>query len=324
MIKVGIIGYGYWGPNLTRNFYTSDHYQVELVCDAKPERRQLAQRTYPSIDVTDQPEGIFSNTEIDAVAIATPFFLHYELGKKALESNKHVLIEKPMTSTIEEGEELINLANQKGKVLMVDHTFLYTGAVKKIKEVVDNDEIGNIEYFDSTRINLGLFQSDINVVWDLAPHDLSILLHLVDEKPYSVIATGIAHTKTQLENLAYITVKFQNNKLAHFTCSWTSPVKIRKILIGGDKKMIIFDDVEPAEKVKIYNTGYTVESDEDRRKILVDYRVGDIYTPKVEDTEALTGVVQDFADAINKANIRLVIGKAALTWSKFWKLQMSR
>lgn len=299
MIKIGIIGYGYWGPNLTRNFYNSDACEVKLVADKRPERLQLVQKTYPSIGVTENINDVFQDDEIDAVAIATPVFLHYELGKKALEHDKHVLIEKPMTTTSAEAEELIEIANNKGKVLMVDHTFLYTGAVKKIKEVIDRNEIGNLEYFDSIRINLGLFQPDINVVWDLAPHDLSILFHLVDEKPYSIIATGIAHTKTELENLAYITVKFHGNKIAHFTCSWTSPVKIRKILIGGDKKMIIFDDVEPTEKVKIYDTGYTVDSDEDKRKILVDYRVGDIYTPKVEKTEALAGVVGDFAAAIN-------------------------
>jgi len=241
------------------------------------------------------------DTQVDGVIIATPVFLHYELAKEALNQDKNVLIEKPMTTTSREAEDLIELARKRNKVLMVDHTFLYTGAVNKIKELLDQGEIGNVQYFDSTRINLGLFQPDINVIWDLAPHDLSILFHMTDVKPYSIIATGIAHTNTGMENIAYLTIKYNENKIAHFNCSWTSPVKIRRILIGGDEKMVIFDDVEPTEKIKVYNTGYDVKvnSDEARRNILVDYRVGDIHIPKVEKKEALTGVATDFIQAVS-------------------------
>ncbi len=192
----------------------------------------------------------------------------------------------------------LELSRKKNKLLMVDHTFLYTGAVKKIKEIVSCGQIGEIQYFDSIRINLGLFQSDINVIWDLAPHDIAILLHIVNEEPYSVIATGISHTDNTIENIAYITLQFKSNKIAHLTSSWTSPVKIRKILIGGTNKMIVYDDIEPTEKVKVYDTGYTVVSDEEKHKILVDYRAGDVYSPKIDQTEALYGMADDFLNAI--------------------------
>ncbi len=299
-MKIGIIGYGYWGPNLTRNFHNQEDCEVKWIIDSRPERLELVSKTYPAINTSTDKNDLMQDKEVEAIVIATPVFLHYELGKEALERGKHVMIEKPMTTTSREAEELIALAQNKGKVLMVDHTFLYTGAVNKIKEFVDQGEIGNVQYFDSTRINLGLFQPDINVIWDLAPHDLSILFHLTEVKPYSIIATGIAHTNTGMENIAYLTIKYNDNKIAHFNCSWTSPVKIRRILIGGDEKMVIFDDVEPTEKVKVYDTGYNVQvnSDEDRRKILVDYRVGDIYIPKVEKKEALAGVASDFLQAI--------------------------
>ncbi len=300
MMKIGIIGYGYWGPNLTRNFNSLDDCEVKWIIDSRKERLDLVNKTYPAIHTSTNKDDLMNDNGVDGLVVATPVFLHYELGKEALNKGKHVMIEKPMTTTSQEAEELIELAQKQGKVLMVDHTFLYTGAVNKIKELVDQGEIGNVQYFDSTRINLGLFQPDINVIWDLAPHDLSILYHLTDVKPYSIIATGIAHTNTGMENIAYLTIKYNENKIAHFNCSWTSPVKIRRILIGGDEKMVIFDDVEPTEKVKVYDTGYNVQvnSDEDRRNILVDYRVGDIYIPKVEKKEALAGVASDFLEAI--------------------------
>ncbi|MBL0079449.1 MAG: Gfo/Idh/MocA family oxidoreductase [Bacteroidetes bacterium] len=241
---------------------------------------------------------IFNNNEIDAVVIATPVFTHFELAKKALENGKHVLLEKPMTSSVEEAEQLIDLANKYQKVLMVDHTFLYTGAVQKMKKMIDSDEIGNIKYFDSTRINLGLFQPDVNVLWDLAPHDISILNYLKPEKPYSVQATGISHTNNGIENIAFLTINYQSGFIAHFNCSWTSPVKIRLMLIGGDKKMVVFNDLEPTEKIKIYDTGYNHKTDEEKKRILVDYRAGDIFIPKIENKEALSGMAADFISAI--------------------------
>lgn len=300
MIKIGVFGFGYWGPNLVRNFFATPGCEVRRVVDVNPERLKKSKLLYPTIDTSADAAAILEDSDIDAVVIALPISFHYETAKKALLNGKHVLLEKPMTRLKSQARELIDMASDKGKILMVDHTFLYTGAVRKIKEIVSRGELGNIRYFDSTRINLGLFQSDINVLWDLAPHDISILLHLVDESPRSVIATGISHTGNDLENLAYLTLNFESNMVAHFTSSWTSPVKIRQILIGGTKKMIVYDDVEPTEKVKVYDTGFEVRSEEEKNKILVDYRVGDIYIPKIDNREALKGVAEDFVAAVDR------------------------
>jgi predicted dehydrogenase len=298
MIKLGIIGFGYWGPNLVRNFSGNKNFQVIKVADSRQERLNIVNRQYPSIVTVLDPDEIINDPEIDAVAIATPVFTHYKLAKGALLNGKHVVLEKPMTSSSAEAEELIELALAKGLSLMVDHTFLYTGAVQKIKQLIDQDTIGQVKYLDSTRINLGLFQPDINVLWDLAPHDISIMAHLVNEKPYSLNASGVSHTRNGLENIAFLTVNFESGFIAHFNCSWTSPVKIRLMLIGGDKKMIVFNDVEPTEKIKIYDTGYTVKSDEDKQKLLVDYRSGDIFIPKTPSTEALALMAEDFAQSV--------------------------
>lgn len=300
MIKIAIIGYGYWGPNLVRNFNNTKNCQVTHLADLREEVLKKAQRLYPTLQVIKSADEVINNPGIDAVVIATPVNTHYELAKKALHNDKHVLIEKPMTHSSVSASELIEIALKKKKVLMVDHTFLYNGAVKKIKEIVDKETIGKINYFDSTRINLGLFQQDINVLWDLAPHDISILTHLVKEPPYSVQAVGVAHTESGIENIAYMTVNYQSRLIAHFNCSWSSPVKIRYILIGGDKKMVVYNDVEPTEKVKIYDTGYSLKTDEEKRKILVDYRTGDIFTPKIDMREALGGMAEDFVNAILK------------------------
>jgi predicted dehydrogenase len=298
MIKLGIIGFGYWGPNLVRNFSGNKNFQVTRVADSRQERLNIVNRQYPSIVTTLDPDEIINDPDIDAVAIATPVFTHFNLAKGALQNGKHVVLEKPMTSSSAEAEELIELATAKGLSLMVDHTFLYTGAVQKIKQLIDQDTIGQVKYLDSTRINLGLFQPDINVLWDLAPHDISIMTHLVNEKPYSLNASGVSHTRNGLENIAFLTVNFESGFIAHFNCSWTSPVKIRLMLIGGDKKMIVFNDVEPTEKIKIYDTGYTVKSDEDKQKLLVDYRSGDIFIPKTPSTEALALMAEDFAQSV--------------------------
>jgi predicted dehydrogenase len=297
-INIGIIGYGYWGPNLGRNFNRNRNFHIIKVADSRPERLNLLQNEYPSVEITTNPEDIIKDTSIDAVAIATPVFTHFQLAKMALEKGKHVLLEKPMTSTSGEAEELIEIATRKGLSLMVDHTFLYTGAVQKIKQLIETDTIGKVKYLDSTRINLGLFQPDINVLWDLAPHDISILTHLVSEKPYSLNATGVSHTNNGLENIAFLTVNFESGFIAHFNCSWTSPVKIRLMLIGGDKKMIVFNDLEPTEKIKIYDTGYNVKTDEDKQRLLVDYRTGDIFIPKTQYTEALALMAEDFSKSI--------------------------
>lgn len=298
MINIAIIGYGYWGPNLVRNFAGANDCNVHTVVDFRSERLEVVKRNHPNVNTSNNTDDVFNNKEIDAVVIATPVFTHFELAKKALEKGKHVLLEKPMTSSVEEAEQLIELANKNKKVLMVDHTFLYTGAVQKMKSMIDSGEIGNVKYFDSTRINLGLFQPDINVLWDLAPHDISILNYLVDKNPHSVQATGISHTHNGIENIAYLTVNYNNDFIAHFNCSWTSPVKIRLMLIGGDKKMVVYNDLEPTEKIRVYDTGYHHKTDEEKKRILVDYRAGDIYIPKVEAKEALAGMAADFISAV--------------------------
>jgi predicted dehydrogenase len=300
MVNIGIIGYGYWGPNLVRNFFAVVDCTVVAVADAREQRLQILQKSFPAIKGVTTADEIINNTQIDAVVIATPVFTHYRLAKEALLQGKHVLIEKPMTSCASEAKELMELAEHKGLLLMVDHTFLYTGAVQKMKELVHSNELGKVKYLDSTRINLGLFQPDINVLWDLAPHDISILNYIVKDKPYSINATGITHTNNDIENIAYLTINYESGFIAHFNCSWTSPVKVRMMLIGGDKKMILYNDLEPTEKVKIYDTGYNHTTDEEKTKILVDYRSGDIYVPKLNTREALLGMANDFIECIKE------------------------
>jgi len=297
MVKIGVIGYGYWGPNLVRNFNNKNFSRVTLISDLS-ELKLLKARATHDVETTNDFNTLINSEQVDAVVIATPVFSHFELGMAALNAGKHVLLEKPMASTSEECRLLIAKAEEKGLCLMVDHTFLYTGAVQKLKDLVKSGELGKLQYLDSTRINLGLLQPDINVLWDLAPHDLSILIHLFDEDPVSVQASGISHTSNGIENIAYMTVNYASDFIAHFNCSWTSPVKIRQMLVGGDNKMAVFNDMEPTEKIKVYDTGFEVKSDEDKRNILVDYRVGDIHIPKIEMKEALAGLAKDFCDSI--------------------------
>lgn len=298
MITIGLIGYGYWGPNLLRNFNFAKDCKVLAVAERRTDRHDAIRKLFPGIECVAEADQVLNHAAIDAVVIATPVHTHFSLAKKALENGKHVLLEKPMTSSVAEALELMELAAKKKLVLMVDHTFLYTGAVQKMKELIDNHTIGLPQYFDSTRINLGLFQPDINVLWDLAPHDISILTHLISEAPYSINATGISHTHNGIENISYMTVNYQSDFIAHFNCSWTSPVKVRQTLIGGDKKMIVYNDLEPSEKVRIYDTGYQHKTDEDKTKIMVDYRTGDVYIPKLSSQEALLGVASDFVQSI--------------------------
>jgi predicted dehydrogenase len=301
MIKVGIVGLGYWGPNLVRNFQSLNGAEVHSVADFDNSRLQKIHQLYPKINLCKDANDIFENPEIDAVVLATPINTHYDLAKKALLNNKSVMVEKPLATSRAEVLELMEIADARGLSLMVDHTFLYTGAVQKIKSVIDTGELGQLQYFDSTRINLGLFNPNWSVIWDLAVHDLSIFDYISGgKKPVAVSATGIAHTKMGIENLAYISLFFGDETFAHITSSWISPVKIRKTLIGGTKKMIIYDDVEPTEKIKIYDSGFSVSSPEDMHKWLIDYRFGDIYIPKLPQIEALKGVAEDFVKSITE------------------------
>ena len=297
-IRLGIIGYGYWGTNLVRNFFSTENCVLAAVADGSASRRALLAKSFPSVQGIHSGDELIDDPSIDAVVIATSVNTHYELAKRALSKGKHVLIEKPMTSSVSESRQLIEMAERKGLTLMVDHTFLYTGAVQKMRELLDGQIIGTPQYFDSTRINLGLFQSDVNVLWDLAPHDISILTYLIGEKPCSVNATGISHTKNHIENIAYMTVNYPFNFIAHFNCSWLSPVKVRQTLIGGDKKMIVYNDLEPSEKIRVYDTGFTHKTDDDRNMIMVDYRTGDIFIPKVSTKEALSVMASDFVESI--------------------------
>lgn len=310
--RIGIIGYGYWGINLLRNFMSTPNGTVTVVCDTREERRNAAQKAYPTVQTLSEVDELMNRDDVDAVVIATPVFLHYPLAKKALEAGKHVLVEKPLTASVAEAQELVQLAHSNQRILAVDHTFLFTGSVQKIKKMVDAGELGKMQYFDSTRINLGLFQPDVNVIWDLAPHDISILNYLVDEKPVSVTCVGQSHTQNRLENIAYLNVTYASDFIAHFSCSWVSPVKIRRILIGGDQKMCLYDDVEPTEKIKVYDTGFHVKSEQEKHNLLVDYRVGDIYIPKIPQKEALSEMAADFIHAIQTHSKPLVDGQAGL------------
>jgi len=297
-LRIAIVGYGYWGPNLVRNFLNKENCSVTHVVDQIPEKLEKLKESYPDIDTTQTFEQVIKNQDVDAVVIATPVSTHYNLVKSALESNKHVLVEKPMTDSVKGAEELIELSKRMKKVLLIDHTYLYTGSIQKIKEYVDSGVLGEIEYIDSTRINLGLFQSDINVLWDLATHDIAICTYLIKEKPISVQAIGKSHTNNDLEDIAYLTLHYDSNKIMHCNCSWISPVKVRHMLIGGDKKMILFNDLETTEKIKIYDTQYKTAKTNNQKEILTDYRVGDVHIPKVSREEGLSKVADDFIHAI--------------------------
>ena len=296
--KFGVVGYGYWGPNVVRNLDQLDGSAVVAVCDKSPAARKRIHKTYPHIKVVAETAELMSSTEIDAVAIVTPVWTHYELTKAALENGKHVFVEKPFTSDSTQAEELINLAAKKNLKIMVDHTFLFTGAVKKIGQLLEEGTLGKIYYYDSTRVNLGLFQHDINVIWDLAPHDLSIIDHLIKETPEAVSATGQTHLNGH-EDVAFITVYFPNKIIAHINVNWLSPVKVRTTLIGGEKKMLVWNDLEADEKIKIYDKGVHITSEEGLHKLLVNYRSGDMWAPQIEQVEALKHELAYFVDCIS-------------------------
>lgn len=297
MIRVGVIGYGYWGPNVVRNFFGVDHTCVEMLCDMNPSALARAKKNYPSLEVTTDPEEILKSPKIDAVAIVTPVWTHYKLAKAALENGKHVFVEKPFTSDSAQAEELINLAAKKNLKIMVDHTFLFTGAVKKIGQLLEEGTLGKIYYYDSTRVNLGLFQHDVNVIWDLAPHDLSIIDHLIKETPEAVSATGQTHLNGH-EDVAFITLYFPNKIIAHINVNWLSPVKVRTTLIGGEKKMLVWNDLEADEKIKVYDKGVHISSREGLYNLLVNYRSGDMWAPQLEQIEALKQELAYFVDCI--------------------------
>ena len=317
MINIGVLGYGYWGPNVARNFHAAAGANLTAVSDVSEKRLVLAQNQYPFIKVLKDPMELIRSTEVDAVAIVTPVFAHFEMAKEALLAGKHIFVEKPFTSTSAQARELIDLAAKKGLKIMVDHTFLFTGAVRKIKEVIDSGELGKLLFYDSVRVNLGLFQHDINVIWDLAPHDLSIMAYLIDKKPVALAAHGSVHFEGKYEDIAYVSIEFGNNGfIAHFHVNWLSPVKIRQTLISGDKKMLVWDDLNPDEKVKIYDRGVDVKSSNGSKNgihdLLVSYRSGDVNIPKLEATEALKAEAQYFVQCIEKNEEPFNNGQAGL------------
>jgi len=314
MIQVGVIGAGYWGPNLIRNFVTCPETDLIWACDLDEIRLEKVLGPYPSVRRTADYKEILADDRVDAVAIATPVHTHFYIAKTCLESGKHVLVEKPLASSVSEGDELVALAKRKGLQLMCDHTFCYTGTVRKIKEIIQSGMLGELLYYDSVRINLGLFQQDINVVWDLAPHDLSIVDFLVDEQPVQVSAHGVCHSGNDIENIAYLTLYYKKSFISHFHLNWLSPVKIRKTIICGTEKMLVWNDLEPAEKIKIYDKGIEVNTGEREKKdqLLISYRSGDIYAPGVDQTEALSLVVKEFAESVQENRPAMTDGESGV------------
>jgi predicted dehydrogenase len=297
MIRVGVIGYGYWGPNIVRNLHGLDSACVEMVCDKSPAALARVRKAYPGVSTTSDPYEVLRSPQFDAVAVITPVWTHYDLTKAALENGKHVFVEKPFTSNAAQAEELIELAARKNLTIMVDHTFLFTGAVRKIRELVDSGDLGDLYYYDSLRVNLGLFQHDISVIWDLAPHDLSIMDHLIRKEPEAIVATGEKHLNG-VEDVAFMTIYFPQNVIAHVNVNWLSPVKIRTTLIGGQKKMLVWNDLMADEKVRVYDKGVQISEGEGIRNLLVSYRTGDMWAPQIEQSEALRVELDYFADCI--------------------------
>src|SRR5881296_2647538 len=310
-LKIGVIGYGYWGPNVVRNFYNAANATVACVADLSAKSLLRVHQTYPTMRVTTNPADVFRDPQIDAVAIVTPITYHFPLAKQALESGKHVFVEKPFTATTAQAEELIELADRKNLLIMVDHTFLFNGAVRKIHELISSGTLGNLYYYDSTRVNLGLFQHDANVVWDLATHDLSIIDYLIEDAPEAIVATGEKHVNGA-EDMAFITIYFPDKVIAHLNVNWLSPVKIRTTLIGGEKKMLVWNDLEVDEKIKIYDKGVQMSSGQGLYELMVSYRSGDMWAPQLEQVEALRQELAHFVDCISNDQPPMNDGNAGL------------
>jgi predicted dehydrogenase len=311
VVKFGVIGYGYWGPNVVRNLNQLEEADVISICDKSPTARRRIQKAYPHVEITTNANDIICSPEIDAVAVVTPVWTHYELAKAALENGKHIFVEKPFTSCVAQAEELIELAAKKKLKIMVDHTFLFTGAVRKIRQLLSEDALGGLYYYDSTRVNLGLFQHDVNVIWDLAPHDLSIMDYLIQENPEAIVATGQTHLNG-FEDVAFITLYFPNKIIAHLNVNWLSPVKVRTTLIGGEKKMLVWNDLEADEKIKVYDKGVSVTTREGLYNLLVNYRSGDMWAPQIEQVEALHQELAYFVDCVARDTTMINDGHAGL------------
>ncbi len=299
VIGVGVVGYGYWGPNLVRNFASSDSTRVVTVCDLDSSKFDVIKRLHPGTATTSRYEDLINDPTVEAIAIATPVHTHYDLALSALRAGKHVLVEKPLALNAELAKRLVDEADRRRLVLMVDHTFLYTPAVQKIRELIHSGDLGEVYYYDSIRSSLGLFQSDVNVIWDLAVHDLSIIQYIMNEAPTAVSATGSRHIDGSPENMAHITLFFPSNCVAHVSVNWLSPVKVRQTFIGGNLKMVVYNDLEPTEKIKVYDKGVTLNgTTENERQLRIGYRAGDMWAPHISAKEALQTEVAHFADCI--------------------------
>jgi predicted dehydrogenase len=315
LIRIGVIGYGYWGPNLVRNCFETPGVEVAGVSDLREDRLAMVASRYPTIRTTRNARELIEDPSIDAIAVATPVSTHYELALRALQADKHVLVEKPLAADTEQVQRLIDLAQKRNRVLMVDHTFVYTGAVRKIRELVDSGTLGDIYYYDSVRVNLGLFQHDVNVLWDLAVHDLSIMDYVLPFRPCAVSATGLSHVPGGTENIAYLTLFFEGSQIAHIHANWLAPVKLRRTLIGASRKMIVYDDLEQGEKIKVYDKGITVNNHQNPEKLyqmLVGYRMGDMIAPQIDGTEALRREIDHFARCIEQQQEPVTGGAAGL------------
>ena len=313
LLRVGVIGYGYWGPNVVRNFAEVAGAQVWAVSDMSEERLGLAHARYPGVTTTTNCHELIGDPAIDAVVIMTPVSTHFNLAREALRAGKHVLVAKPLAASSEQAAELIEEARLRRRVLMIDHTFIYTGAVRRIKELVDSGSLGRLYYYDSVRVNLGLFQHDVNVLWDLAVHDLAIMDYILGEQPCAVAATGAAHIPGHPVNMAYLTCFFDNQLLAHHHVNWLAPVKVRRTLVCGDRQMIVYDDLEPSEKVKVYDKGITLKGAQERLyESLIGYRTGDMWAPKLSLTEGLRVEAQHFLECIRQDKQPLSDGQSGL------------
>jgi predicted dehydrogenase len=312
-IGIGVVGYGYWGPNLVRNFANNPSARVVSISDLDPAKLATGRRLYPGVAMTSRYEDLLKDTMIDAIAIATPVHTHYDLALAALRAGKHVLVEKPLAQSADLIRRLIDEADRRGLTLMVDHTFLYTPAVQKIHELVQKDQLGEVYYYDSMRSSLGLFQSDVNVIWDLAVHDISIIQYILDEDPVAVSATGSCHVAGSPENMAHITLFFESRCVAHVSVNWLSPIKVRQTFVGGSKKMIVYDDLEPAEKIKVYDKGITLtDSSEKAHQFRIGYRAGDMWAPHIPATEALQNEAEHFIDCVRNGKPPLSSGLSGL------------
>lgn len=299
MVRIGVIGYGYWGPNLVRNFTDIADAEVVAVADLDKEKLALMQRRHPSLKASRHFEELLDDPLIDAIAVATPVSNHFALGMSVLKAGKHLWLEKPMTETLLQAQQLVDEATRRRLVLIVDHTFIYTGAVRKMGEIVRSGDLGRVYYYDSIRVNLGLFHLDVNVISDLASHDFSILDYLLGEHPVAVSASGTNHFPGTPENLAFITLFYDSGIIAHANVSWLAPVKVRQILVGGSKKMITYDDLEPSEKIKVYDKGVRFIDDPGQiQEMRVGYRTGDMWAPKISTVEALRVEGEHFIDCI--------------------------